>query len=381
MSVKRIVLKQGLAADRPILDLGELGYDIDTSDLVVGDGTANPLLLSGAGAGSGPGLPALVPDEQGVLIVQNADDTAYERLAQGTAGQVLSSQGPNALPSWSFLGGSVLPTLSPNEEGTLVVQNDTDDGFETIAQGTSGQVLTSQGEDALPTWVTPSGGELPPLSADKRGTLIAQNATDNGFQTIGQGSGGQVLTSQGADAVPTWAMIGGGVGTVLETVTLTSPVTSVEFTSGINGAYNSYLIRWLNLEVPLGNTSSIRIRFGWDSPTTVWEEDDFYYSGVRHVYSDGSTTHLISSDEDGPFGIALTEPSDLVSGYLHLVRPNDPAPTFFEVWHVDHVFSVYGVTVQELGGALALNNVIDAVQLNFGSTGYESGVIQLIGLS
>ncbi len=40
--------------------------------------------------------------------------------------------------------------------------------------------------------------------ADKRGTLIIQNATDNGFSRLALGTAGQHLKSEGDDAVPTW---------------------------------------------------------------------------------------------------------------------------------------------------------------------------------
>jgi len=45
-----------------------------------------------------------------------------------------------------------LPALSAGERGTLIGQNDADDGYEQISQGTSGQFLKSNGVDALPTF-------------------------------------------------------------------------------------------------------------------------------------------------------------------------------------------------------------------------------------
>lgn len=47
---------------------------------------------------------------------------------------------------------------SPNKHGALLYQNDTDDGYAALtAQGTAGQILTSNGSDAAPSWQDAGG--------------------------------------------------------------------------------------------------------------------------------------------------------------------------------------------------------------------------------
>ena len=77
--------------------------------------------------------------------------------------------------------------------------------------GTTGEVLTSNGAGALPTWQNPA--VTSPVTVDNGGTgqtsltayeIIAGGTTNTGaVQSIGLGTTGQVLTSNGAGALPT----------------------------------------------------------------------------------------------------------------------------------------------------------------------------------
>lgn len=51
--------------------------------------------------------------------------------------------------------GAGTPAPQANKYGVLVVQNDADDNYEQLSQGTTGQALASAGADALPVWTTP----------------------------------------------------------------------------------------------------------------------------------------------------------------------------------------------------------------------------------
>ena len=57
------------------------------------------------------------------------------------------------------VGGLNLPTPVASKYGAILVQNNADDGFDLLtSQGTSGQVLTSNGADALPSFQDAAGG-------------------------------------------------------------------------------------------------------------------------------------------------------------------------------------------------------------------------------
>jgi microcystin-dependent protein len=88
--------------------------------------------------------------------VTDADLVEYDNSTSGlTATDVKAAiDEVVALPS--------VPTPQSSKYGNLIVQNTADDDYELLnSQGTSGQVLTSGGADALPTWTTPSTAAVP----------------------------------------------------------------------------------------------------------------------------------------------------------------------------------------------------------------------------
>lgn len=57
---------------------------------------------------------------------------------------------------------TILGALTASKHGAVVIQNNTDNGFTTItSQGTSGQVLTSNGSNTAPTWQSIAATVLP----------------------------------------------------------------------------------------------------------------------------------------------------------------------------------------------------------------------------
>ncbi len=68
----------------------------------------------------------------------------------GTAGQMLTSAGTGAAPTWTT------PTVTVPAGSTGQVQYNNAGAFGAVASGTSGQLLTSAGAGAAPTWTTVS---------------------------------------------------------------------------------------------------------------------------------------------------------------------------------------------------------------------------------
>lgn len=75
---------------------------------------------------------------------------------------------------------NILPVPSASKYGAVVVQSTDDAGFEILSsQGTSGQILQSNGADALPSWVaSPS-----PSAASESASGIAELLTNAEFLT------------------------------------------------------------------------------------------------------------------------------------------------------------------------------------------------------
>jgi microcompartment protein CcmK/EutM len=137
--------------------------------------------------------------------------TKFISATGSTSGQVLTSNGPTAVPSWQT------PSISLTSEvtGVLPIANGgTDNGslpvtaggviytdgtkFQNVGAGTSGQVLTSNGSSA-PSWAT----NTPSFSGlTTNGVIYATSSTTVGSTSAG--TSGYVLTSNGSGSAPTF---------------------------------------------------------------------------------------------------------------------------------------------------------------------------------
>lgn len=114
--------------------------------------------------------------------------------ALGTSGQVLTSNGAGALPSWQNASGGVSSFNSRTGAVTLT----TADVNNVLASGL-GVAQGGTGDTSLTAYSVLCGG----------------TTTSGPVQSVsGLGSSGQVLTSNGASALPTWQPASAGSGTV-----------------------------------------------------------------------------------------------------------------------------------------------------------------------
>jgi hypothetical protein len=151
----------------------------------------------------------------------------------------------------------ILPTPAANKYGAIAVQNSGDNGLDYVTnQGTSGQVFTSNGSDALPSFeavnvntvsgtlaVANGGTSLTTLTANN---IILGNGT-SAPNFVAPSTTGNLLTSNGT----TWA-----------SATLASTFTSL-FAQSIST--NGYITLPGGLIIQWGTTSSI----GFDTDTTI----------------------------------------------------------------------------------------------------------------
>lgn len=251
---------------------GGSGTDVAGTNLVLIPGVATGNAASGyfevqtapaGGSGATPQTPTarLRIDGTGQWLVGGA---------AGTSGQVLTSNGPSAAPTWQTVsGGSFDPediVLTDNTSGALrayegsndYIRVNTSNGTEAILFGntTTNPDIQYLGSGTL---TLPTGGVVIP---DNSGTafVVAEGAntylqvvTTNGveqiaigntttnpsvyFQTDGEwlvdgtpGSAGQVLTSNGAGSAPSWQTPSGG----------SFDPTSISLTDNLSGALRAH---------------------------------------------------------------------------------------------------------------------------------------------
>jgi hypothetical protein len=113
-------------------------------------------------------------------------------------------------------------TLAKMASGTdgNIISYDASGNPVAVATGSSGQVLTSAGAGAPPTFATASVPDdsitLAKMASGTDGNIISYDASGNPV-AIATGSSGQVLTSAGAGAPPTFSAAAGG-GKILQVI-------------------------------------------------------------------------------------------------------------------------------------------------------------------
>lgn len=143
----------------------------------------------------------------------------------GTSGQVLTSAGAGAAPTWSA------PAVTAPAGSTGQVQYNNAGAFGALASGTSGQVLTSGGAGAAPTW---SNVSVTPTAVSD------QVNTSTGYFQIPQGSTAQRPGTPALGMIRTNTTTGkfeiyGGSAWV-DVATLSNPPSSVEYLVVAGGA-------------------------------------------------------------------------------------------------------------------------------------------------
>jgi len=130
----------------------------------------------------------------------------------GTLGQVLTSQGPGALPVWTSGAGSVTNVSGTLNEITVI--NPTSTPVISISATYAGQVsINTLGTISTGIWnatpVTVSYGGTGNTVLTNYAVLCGGGSAP--VQTVGSlGTAGQVLTSQGGAALPIWTSVGAG---------------------------------------------------------------------------------------------------------------------------------------------------------------------------
>lgn len=174
----------------------------------LGFSVANPTTtpaLSGTLIAAHGGTGATSLTDHGVLF--GSDTAAITASSAGTAGQLLASGGASADPGWITSvpvanGGTGASTLTSH--GIVIGQGTS--AVHITSAGTAGQVLTSGGASADPDWVdlvpVANGGTGAATLAD-HGVLLGSGT--GAISVTSAGTVGQVLTSGGASADPTWA--------------------------------------------------------------------------------------------------------------------------------------------------------------------------------
>lgn len=264
------------------------------------------------------------PTAGGVIY---GDGTEYASTAAGTSGQVLQSNGASA-PSWV-----AAPTTSPAGSNTQIQYNNsgafgasstlTYDGNvinNTQANGTNSYIRTKSGTvDAYYGAATSGLGTIGVAGTFSNNDLVlyANSAERLRIGTAGQfgigganyGTSGQVLTSAGTGAAPTWTTPSAGALVFISSQTVSSAVANVNFTSGISSTYDEYMILFDNVKSSVVN-NELCIRL-YKSGSVVTTDYNYQYGEARN-----NTTSSLAGAGNG------------ASNYIQLNSGNTGTGTF-----------------------------------------------------
>lgn len=198
-----------ITATSPLTTPGDLYFrDAAGADARLPIGPTEAMILARQGGlpawVTAPYIPAPGTPQQGDTLYY--DGASWTRLAPGAAGQFLKSGGAAANVSWSNLpaaGGSI--TSPPGSvQGDVLYHNGTD--WVRLAAGTSGFFLRTNGTAANPGWASPPGGMANPMTG--AGDLITSTTGGTPVRIAGLGvTNGWVLTMTAG--APAWAAASG----------------------------------------------------------------------------------------------------------------------------------------------------------------------------
>lgn len=193
---------------------GLTGGPITSTGTIALAAIANLNLLANTSGGSAAPVPttatllldSVFSSSRGAVLYRGA--TAWVALAPGTSGQFLATGGTTADPSWqnapitgaatpnlrivsNISGSSAVPTgntlsaifdaVLTSARGSIIYR--TNSGWTALAPGTAGQVLTTNGGTADPTWNTNQGALFNIASPAAQDTL-AYNTSSGRFENV-----------------------------------------------------------------------------------------------------------------------------------------------------------------------------------------------------
>lgn len=236
-------------------------------------------------------LDKVISSTQGALIYR--DSGQWNGLAPGTNGQVLTSGGPAANPGWQTSAGS--GTITGVTAGTGLVGGGSSGSvslaFATVANNSLLANIT--GGSAVPSATTLSA-LIDAIISSTQGAILYRNASS--WVALTPGTSGQVLTTAGAAANPSWSSTGSSL-TLLSTVNASAAASVVFNSTFITNTYRKYIVEIDSYYSPsLGGsagciTMDISTNNGSSYITTNYTGNVIGTNGTS--YSGGSTSGFV----------------------------------------------------------------------------------------
>ena len=189
-------------------------------------------------------------------------------------------------------------------------------------------------------------------------------------------------SANGFDTVTAGAM------TLIATNTISSGVSSSSFTSGIDGTYDTYLFKFINIH-PASDNVYFQVNFSVDggsnynvTKTTTYVNVFHYESGASTEFAYKTARDLAQSTADAKIMWGVANDNDgSSSGTLYLFNPSS---TTFVKHFISRIQGMVNEPVSQdsyVAGYGNTTSAINAVRFNMSSGNIDSGVIKMYGLT
>lgn len=203
----------------------------------------------------------------------------------------------------------------------------------------------------------------------------------------GVGTSGQVLTSNGASALPTFQDAGAGKLVALERKSGTGDVASLDFATGISSTYRTYkLIGWMK---PATDQVALWVR-GSDDGGSTYEADAADYSWENSGQGNAATFYATGDVSDSELEIYLSSTNFLIGNAsnekidFEITFQNPSSAAFyknFKWWFAYNRASDSVVMEGQGGGSMLAAAAMNAVRLLFSSGNIDEYDVTLYALA
>lgn len=338
--------------------------------------TAGTLLLSGVT--SGTTTLAVAAAASGTLTLPSATDTLIGKATTDTLtnktwnsvviGATYGGTGINNGSSTITIGGSVVMSGAFAFTGTLT--NTT-----TVTFPTTGTLLSTAAA------VTVAQGGTGLTSTTEYAVLCGGTTSTGAFQSIASvGTANQVLTSNGAGALPTFQTPAAGSLTLLNTLTASNSATLTDTTS-LTSAYDLYMIEFQDL-VPITGATGGYLRFSTDGGST-------FIATIVNQYFYTNSTSLTAAQQAASSDVYLTGAQNILtndggfSGNMFFTNPNSTAAAAVatkKVWWSIGWGTTTATTTLSGFAAMTTTAAYNAFKFYFSARNVNTGIMRVYGI-
>jgi hypothetical protein len=192
----------------------------------------------------------------------------------------------------------------------------------------------------------------------------------------GVGTSGQVLTSNGASALPTWqaASSSAGAWNLLNTATASASANIAFSSTYITSTYTTYvvIIRGIN-----NATGTATFNMDWSTNNGTSYLSSGYNSGVLYNNYSSATQTNANSTTTNPLTQSITDTNVPLNGIVWLSFPASNVALFNGQIFTQDTTSVYIQSFGSNSGTTTINNI----RFSYSTGNITSGTISLYGIS